>query len=422
MSISYDVVTQTGVTKVTSQSSTRDLEDDDLEGAFTIHVTHGHLIRSLIHVLRDILAYGIFELTPTTLRLLRLDKSECVIVSFDIDTSKFFQYLFVSRKSVIRIGISFALLWQCVKVIGKQDPFIMSKAEGDGFFVLDFGNAAKQQYPLQGVCAQTISVPTYLSRQPNIFITVKELTKAMSYLRTERGRAHIKGYRDRLVIEAMNGKKIQRMGVPFDDVWRRINIKPEELLTMMQENPNLACSLHLNEEGTAIAELETSKDYPKFGSPGAIPTVDTVQSHLVLKSLSKVYTIAPNSSILVTVEAEKPIRLSIPIGDYGHLTLYILSSAYGSGNSEVVGSLDNLAAPLSSILASEEITSAVVPPSANVPPSSRSSRRRKKPPPPPPPSPVVVQVEETVVEVPKKRSSARRKTVGAPPPPGLESE
>ena len=331
MSIAYDVVTQSGVTKVTSQSVLRDLEEDDLEGTFTIHVTHGHLIRSLIHVLRDIVAYGILELTPTKMRLLRLDKTERVIVSVDIDTSKFFQYLFISRKPVIRIGISFALFWQCVKVIGKQDPFIMSKNDGDEYVILDFGNSAKQQYPLYGVCDRQLDVPVYMSKQPNVFITVKELTKAMSYLRTERGRAHIKGYKDRLIVEALNGKKVQKMGSSYDDVWKRLGMKPEQVLTMLKENPALSCSLHLNESGTAIAELEMAQNYPKYGSVGAQPTVDVVQSHLVLKSLSKVYTIAVNSSVLVTIEAGKPILLMMPIGDYGHLSLYLLGSVWSGG-------------------------------------------------------------------------------------------
>lgn len=330
MSIAYDVVTQSGVTKVTSQADLRDLEEEDLEGSFTIHVTHGHLIRSLIHVLRDILAYGILELTRTSLTLLRLDRTGCVIVSIKIDTSRFFQYLFVSRKGVIRIGINFSVLWQCVKVIGKQDSFIMSKMDGDEYVVLDFGNSAKQQYTLQGVVDRHIDIPVYLSLQPNVFITVKELTKAMSYLRTERSRAHIKGYRDRIIVECATAKKLQRMGVSYDDVWRRIGITPDQLITMMKDNPDLSCSLNLNEAKTAIAELEISQGYAKYGSPNAEPTVDVVQDHLVLKSLSKVYTIAPNSSILATIEADKPIRLVIPIGDYGHLTLYLLSSQWGS--------------------------------------------------------------------------------------------
>lgn len=327
MAITYDVVDQNGVTKVTGQSKYRALEEDDLEGSFTIHVTHGHLVRSLIHVLRDILDYGILELTPTAMRLLRLDKTESVIVEINIDAAKFFQYLFVSRKGVIRIGISFSMFWQCVKVIGKQDSFIMSKMDGDACVVLDFGNSAKQRYPLQGVVDQDIEVPTYLSRQPNVYITVKELTKTLSYLRTERGRARIKGYRDRIIIDTVNGDKIHKIGISYDDVWRRIGLTPEQLLGMMKDNPELACSLHMNDSKTAIAELETCQGYAKYGSADARPTVDLVQSHFVLKSLSKVYTIAPNSSILATVEANKPIRLVIPIGDYGHLTLYLLATS-----------------------------------------------------------------------------------------------
>ena len=331
MSINYDIVTQNGVSKVTSQAVLRDLEADDLEGAFTMHVTHGHLIRSLVHVLRDILSYGILEFTPTTLRLLRVDKTERVIVSIDIDTSKFFQYLFVSKKGIIRVGISFSVLWQCIKVIGKQDSFIMSKMDGDEHVVLDFGNAARQQYALQGVCEQHIEIPTYLSRQPNVYITVKELTKAMSYLRTERGRAHIKGFRDRVVVEALNGRKVQRMGTSFDDVWRRIGLTPDSLLNMMRENPTLSCSLHANEDHSAIVELEIAQNYPKYGGQN-LPTLDALQSHLVLKSLSKVYTIAPNSSVLATVEVGQPIRIVIPVGEYGTLTLYLLTAPWsGSG-------------------------------------------------------------------------------------------
>jgi hypothetical protein len=102
---------------------------------------------------------------------------------------------------------------------------------------------------------------------------------------------------------------------------------------MMKENPELSCSLHLNDAGTAIAELETCQGYQKYGTPGAQPTVDVVQSHLVLKSLSKVYTIAPNSSVLATVEVGKPIRLVVPIGEYGTLTLYLLASTW-SGDAE----------------------------------------------------------------------------------------
>lgn len=330
MSITYDVETQSGVTKVTSHLDTRDLEEDDLEGAFTIHMTHGHLIRSLVHVLRDIQNYGILELTADKLRFLRLDKTERVIVHVEIETSKLFHYLFVSRKGVIRIGISFAMFWQCVKVIGKQDSFIMSKADGDPYVVLDFGNAAKQQYSLHGVREQTVEIPTYLSKQPNVFITVKEITKTLSYLRSERGRAHIKGYRDRIIIDTMDGKKVHRIGVSFDDVWRRIGLSPSQLFEMMKENPGLSCSLHLNETKTAIAELETCQGYAKYGSPDAQPTVDLIQNHFVLKSLSKVYTIAPNSSIMATIETGKPIRLVIPVGEYGYLTLYLLAEAWST--------------------------------------------------------------------------------------------
>lgn len=326
---------QSGVSTVTGMSAHRALEPDDLEGAFTFHMTHGHLFRSLIHVLRDLLMYGILELTPTRMRLLRLDKTERVIVSIDIDTRRFFQYLFVSRKGVIRVGINFSVLWQCIKVIGKQDSFIMSKNDGDDFLVLVFGNAARQQYSLQGVCEQHISIPQYRSRQPNIYITVKELTKTMSYLRTERGRARIKGYRDRLIVEALGGKKmIQRMGMAFDDVWRRVGLTPEKLQEMLVEDPSLSCSLHLNESRTAIAELEVCQNYPKYSGVDSVPTVDAVQSHLVLKSLSKVYTIAPNSSVLATVEQGKPIRIVIPIGDYGNLTLYLLESSWNGGHQQ----------------------------------------------------------------------------------------
>jgi hypothetical protein len=388
MSISYDVVTQSGVTKVTSQSVLRDLEADDLEGSFTIHVTHGHLIRSLVHVLRDILAYGILELTATSLRLLRLDKTERVIVSINIDTSRFFQYLFLSRKGVIRIGISFAVLWQCIKVIGKQDSFIMSKRDGDEYVILDFGNSAKQQYALQGVCDQHIDMPTYQSLQPNVYVTVKELTKAMSYLRTERGRAHIKGYRDRIVVEALNGKKVQRMGVSFDDVWRRIEMTPEKLIAMLKSDPSLTCSLHLNEKQDAIAELEMTQNYPKYGSPGATPTVDVVQSHLVLKSLSKVYTIASNSSILATVEAGQPIRLVIPIGDYGHLTLYLLSHAWSEAEGLAVATPASTASPVEDTPApkprkrSKRVVEVTVEPEEPAPPVIKSKRRAKPQPPP----------------------------------------
>lgn len=387
MAITYDIVTQSGITKVTGQSKYRELEDDDLEGSFTIHVTHGHLIRSLIHVLRDILDYGILELTPTTVRLLRLDKTERVIVDINIDTSRFFQYLFVSKKGIIRIGISFSLFWQCVKVIGKQDSFIMSKIDGDEYVVLDFGNSAKQRYSLHGVVDQPLEVPVYLSRQPNIYITVKELTKTLSYLRTERGRAHIKGYRDRIIIDTVNGEKIHRIGISYDDVWRRIDLTPEQLLVMMKENPNLSCSLHLNETKTAILELETSQGYPKYGDK-AVPTVDIVQSHFVLKSLSKVYTIAPNSSILATVEADKPIRLVIPIGDYGYLTLYLLASSW----------TEDAAPPIAPDEEEEE---------EPAPPPKRKSQRRPAVSEPAP----AVEEEEAAPVVPKRKKRPSKKPV-----------
>lgn len=421
MSIAYDVVTQSGVSKVTSMSVLRDLEADDLEGAFTIHVTHGHLIRSLIHVLRDILAYGILELTPTKMRLLRLDKTERVIVAIDIDTSRFFQYLFVSRRGVIRIGISFAVLWQCIKVIGKQDSFIMSKNDGDDFVILDFGNAARQQYALQGVCDQILEVPVYRSKQPNVYITVKELTKAMSYLRTERGRAHIKGYRDRIVVEALGGKKVQRMGVSFDDVWKRVGLTPSSLHTMMRENSSLKCSLHLNDAGTGIAELEITENYAKYGS-GAVPTVDLVQSHLVLKSLSKVYTIAPNSSVLATVEAGVPIRIVIPIGDYGHLTLYLLSAAWGGGTAIADDTPPAITAP---ILEEEAVTAEATPATeeeAVRPKPSRSrrtsSRRKAAVVEPaeqdgPTAGDAVIEIEEAPAPAPAPRSSRRRAAAAA---------
>ncbi len=407
MAITYDVVTQTGVSKVASQAILRDLESDDLEGSFTIHVTHGHLIRSLIHVLRDILAYGILVLTPTTLSLLRLDKTERVIVSINIDTSRFFQYLFLSRKGVIRIGINFNVLWQCIKVIGKQDSFIMSKSDGDEYVVLDFGNSAKQQYPLQGVCEQHIDLPTYMSGQPNVFITVKELTKAMSYLRTERGRAHIKGYRDRIVVEALNGKKIQRMGVSFDDVWRRIGLTPDQLVAMLVANPELSCSLHLNESKTGIVELEMAQGYPKYGSPDSQPTADVIQSHLVLKSLSKVYTIAPNSSVMATVETNQPIRLVIPIGDYGHLTFYLLSSTWSGGEGvealSVIGDLSMAPAAFSAE------------PSAPVENSEEEVRKSRKKKPVVEQQPLELteqpQVEEIRTTAPPKRRPSKRKVV-----------
>lgn len=385
MSIAYDVVTQSGVSKVTSMSHLRDLEPSDLEGAFSIHVTHGHIFRSLTHVVRDMLAYGILELTPTTMRLLRLDKTERVIVAIDIDTTRFFQYFFLSKRGIIRIGISFAVLWQCIKVVGKQDSFIMSKNDGDDYMVLDFGDAARQQYPLQGVCEQEIRVPIYLSRQPNIYVTVKELTKAMSYFRNERGRARIKGFRDRLVVEALGGKKVKKMGTSFEDVWRRVGLTPDRLQAMLREDPSLVCSLHLNDAGTGIAELDITQSYPKYGAVGATPTVDIVQSHLVLKSLSKVYTIAPNSGVVVTVEKGLPIRLVIPIGDYGYLTLYLLTSTWNSGLAAPVGAAGAAEQPLSPM---QEVAADTPPPAEDVEVRPRRSSKRK---------PKVVAVEETVI-------------------------
>lgn len=399
MSISYDVVTQSGVSKVTSQAVLRDLEEDDLEGAFTIHVTHGHLIRSLIHVLRDILAYGILELTPTTLRLLRLDKTERVIVSIEIDTSRFFQYLFVSRRGVIRIGISFAVLWQCIKVIGKQDSFIMSKCDGEDYVILDFGTAARQQYALQGVCEQHIEIPVYLSRQPNVYITVKELTKAMSYLRTERGRAHIMGYRDRIIVASLNGKKVQRMGVSFEDVWKRIGMSPDQLVGKLKANPGISCSLHLNSSETCLAELEISQQYQKYGAQGSAPTVDAVQSHLALKSLSKVYTIAPNSSILATVESGKPIRLVIPIGEYGHLTLFLLSSPWTTTVEEET---------LPSAVSSEPSLIPTIVKEESIPKKRHAANRRRTSPPP------VEETTATAAVLPQPPSSSS--SVPAPRP------
>jgi hypothetical protein len=321
MAISYEVVTQSGVSKVRDMSILRSLTEEDRQGTFMLQITYGHIIRSVVHVLRDVLSYGIFVLTPNRMSLLRLDESNSVIVALDLDTSKFFHYFFLSRTGIIRIGISFNLFWQAVKVIGKQDTFIMTKSEGDDFVVLDFGNSSRQQFQIQGVCSQDVPVPLYRTIQPNICITVKELTQAMGYFRTERKKAHIKGYRDRLIVEATESKKMKKMGASYDDIWRRIGITKEQLVKVLNSDDPPICSLSLNSDHTDIRELEICKSYPKYAA--GPPTVDIIQSHLILKSLAKIYTIAPGLRVLATVEADRPIRLSIPVGELGELTLYL---------------------------------------------------------------------------------------------------
>lgn len=337
MAISYEFDGVDGVTHTKSMSQLRTLDENDLQGSFYLHITHGHVIRSAVHVLRDMLNYAILELTPTSLRILRLDKTEHIIVNLVLDTTKFFQYYFNSKKNVIRVGVNLAVLWSRMKIIGKHDPFILMKNDGADFMILDFGSQARHQYKLQGVCEQEIEIPTYESVISNIRITVREITKAMASIRQERWKVRIKGYRDRLIVETVNAQTVQRLGSSIEDIWRKIDITPDSLVSDLRSDNPPTCTFHLDEDADdkttgegCLKEFRPFYQYPKYSVTDVEPVVDIVQSNLLLKSLSKLYTLSPNSWIATTVEKDKPIKMCIPIGEYGHLIIYLLSGNYSA--------------------------------------------------------------------------------------------
>lgn len=319
MSISYLYESTSGMTKVVDMTPIRDLEPEDLEGYFYIHITNGYIVRSLIHMLRDVMLYAILELTPNRVRILRYDNTGKLIVHLELLTSKFTSYFFLSQRNVIKIGIDFSHLWHKMKILRKPDPFIAFKRDGDEFITLDFGSMARHHYPLQGVVDQEIHLPEYTNPCHNINISVRELSTAMTALRTNKTKITFKGYRDKLIIETPKQQTFQSLGTSCDEFWKKIEklSKSDVIERLSSENPP-TCSLHLNEDNTALRELPDDA----VGDTDE-PIVSMEQPHTFIKSLAKVYNISDNSPIRVTTEENKPIKLSLSICQYGVLTFYM---------------------------------------------------------------------------------------------------
>lgn len=327
MAISYEYETAPGMMKVVNMSQIRDLTDEDLEGRFHIHILNGYIIRSIIHMLRDVMLYAILELTATSVRILRYDKTGKLIVHLELDPKTFASYFFLSKKESIKVGINFSQFWTKMKILGKPDPFIADKKDGDDFITLDFKQAATHQYKLQGVMDQIVNLPEYKSSFSNICTSVRELSRAMAAVRTEKSKITFKGYKDTLVVETQNNQTVQRLGSPFDDIWEKIGLTRQELIDMLASDDPPYCSLHLNEEENDIEEIETFADYAEFGQAGAEPVIEETQTHTLLKCLAKVCNISDNSSVKVTTEPEKPIKVEIPVYQYGTLWFYMFKDS-----------------------------------------------------------------------------------------------
>lgn len=326
MAIAYEYETTPGIMKVINMSEIRDLTDDDLEGRFHIHILNGYIIRSLIHMLRDVMLYAILELTATSFRILRYDKTGKLIVHLELDPRTFASYFFLSKKDTIRVGINFSQFWTKMKILGKPDPFIATKKEGEDFMTLDFKQSASHQYKLQGVMEQTINIPEYKSPFSNICTSVRELSRAMAAVRTEKSKITFKGYKDTLVVETQNNQTTQRLGSSFDDIWDKIGLSRQELVDTLTGEDAPFCSLHLNEAEDDIEEIEAFTDYTEFGQ-GGDPVIEETQTHSLLKCLAKVCNVSDNSSVKVTTEPDKPIKLEIPIYQYGTLCFYMFKDS-----------------------------------------------------------------------------------------------
>lgn len=313
MAITYEY-DSSGMSKVVDMTNIRNLEDEDLEGTFYIHITNGYIVRSLIHMLRDVVLYAILELTPDRLQILRYDKTGRLIIDLVLKTSHFTSYFFLSKKPSIKIGLDFSHLWHKMKILGKPDPFIAYKEDGKEHIILDFGSMATHQYTLRGVVEQNISLPQYNESNLGINISVRELSKAMTALRTNKSKITFKGYKDYLIIETPKKQTFQRLGTAYNEFWRPLGLKPEDITAMADED-DLYCSLKLPLEDHG----ETTSDDE--------PLVVVEQTHTLLKSLAKVCNISDNSPIRVITEAGKPIKLTISVYQYGYLSFYLFKEA-----------------------------------------------------------------------------------------------
>ncbi len=328
MAISYEYDTPSGMSKVVNMTLIRDLNDDDLEGSFYIHITNGYIIRSIVHMLRDVMLYAILELSPTHVRILRYDKTGKIIIHLDLTTSQFTSYFFMSKKQTIKIGLDFSHLWHKMKILGKPDPFIAYKENGKDHIVLDFGSMARHHYNLQGVVEQHITLPVYEktgSCHPEINITVRELSKAMTALRTNKSKIIFKGYKDHIAIEIPPRKQtFQRLGSSYEEFWKKLDLKPETV--MMEKNEsycslfNDACDNPLPSPSPSTDDAEEEDDHEDGEED---PIVSVEQTHTLLKSLAKVCNISDNSPIRVSIEAGKPIKMVIPVYQYGTLSFYM---------------------------------------------------------------------------------------------------
>src|SRR6185437_15593063 len=308
--IAYEYETTPGMSKVVNMSLIRDLTDDDLEGYFYINITNGYIIRSLLHMLRDLMLYAILELTPTRVRILRYDKTGKIIIHLELLTSRFTSYLFKSKRPAIKIGLDFSSLWHKMKILGKPNPFIAYKEDGQDFITLDFCSMAKHQYNLHGVIDQNITLPKYDTSHPGINISVREMSQAMTALRTSKSKITFKCYRDRIDIETLKKETFQQLGTPFDEFWSTLNLDPEDVIEELKfseedEDAQIFSSLHLNEDKTNLQEIAPTPDSTEE------PIVTMEQNHNLLKSLAKVCNVSDNSPIRAIVESNKPVKLSI---------------------------------------------------------------------------------------------------------------
>ncbi len=328
--IAYEYETTSGMSKVVDMSSIRSLTEEDLEGSFYINITNGYIIRSLIHMLRDIMLYAILELTPKRVRILRYDGTGKIIIHLELLASRFHSYFFKSKKSTIKIGLEFMQIWNKMKILAKPDPFIMYKPEGKDYMILDFGSMAEHRYNLQGVVDQHITLPEYSSPSHNINLSVRKLSRAMTALRTNKTKTIFKGYKDRLTIETPKKQTDQKLGSPCYEFWDKLGITASQLAEELRESSEssdevIYCSMSLSELEN-LEDNEVEQNERAGGDDGGgneEPLVTLEQVPVLLKSLAKVCNISDDSPIRITTEQGKPIKMVISIYQYGLLTFYL---------------------------------------------------------------------------------------------------
>lgn len=317
--IAYEYETTSGMSKVVDMSSIRSLTEEDLEGSFYIHITNGYIIRSLIHMLRDVMLYAILELTPKSLRIIRYDKTGKIIIYLQLLTSRFTSYFFKSKRQSIKLGLEFMQIWNKMKILGKPDPFIAYKQDGKDYMILDFGSMAQHRYNLQGVVDQNIVIPEYTSPYHNINLSVRKLSKAMTALRTNKPKTTFKGYRNKLTIETPKKQTDQQLGSACYEFWDKLGITPEQVQEELRKDAGLYCSMEFSEvEKVCNEQSEEGEEEEECE-----PLVSLEQTHVLLKSLAKVCNISDDSPIRITTEEGKPIKMMVSIYQYGILTFYL---------------------------------------------------------------------------------------------------